>query len=453
MTRVSVPSGHLGTSPLEVDSFRRGVELRPDLVVADSGSADVGPMPLGADRPPSDPRWQEHDLEAMLLASRELGVPMVVGSAADTGTDAGVDRYVDMIRSIAARHGLAPFRLAAIYSEQSIESIRGRLRDGAVLHGLGYREDADESVLDRTDRIVAVMGAEPIQAALREGADVVICGRASDPTIFAAPLLNAGHSPADAYFAGKALECASLCAEPFMVKETVMGTIDENGVTVTPLHPGQRCTPRSVAAHTMYERTDPNGEYVPGGYLDLTGCHYEQVDERSTRVTGHRFIPDDVYRVKLEGAGKIAERRVFLVGIRDPYTIGLIDTVIELAKAKLADRFGPVGGDYDVHYHQFGRGAVMGDLEPTPAINPLELGIVVDVVSPDPVLAEQVCHVAAKALFNARLPEVKGTAGTAAIFIDEPLHAPPVYEWTLNHTIEVTDPSELFRTVHLTVES
>jgi hypothetical protein len=451
MTKVIVPSGHMGTSPLEIESFRRGVELRPDFIVADSGSADVGPMPLGADRPPSDPRWQEHDLEAMLLASRELGVPMIVGSASDTGTDAGVDRFVDMIRSIATRHRLAPFRLAAIYSEQSVASIRDRLRGGTTIRGLGVRDDADESILDRTDRIVAVMGAEPIQAALRDGADVVICGRASDPAIFAAPLLNAGHSPADAYFAGKALECASLCAEPFMVKETVVGTIG-GGVTVTPMHPGQRCTPRSVAAHTMYERTDPNGEYVPGGYLDLTGCHYEQVDERSTRVTGHRFDPDDVYRVKLEGSGKVAERRVFIVGIRDPYTIGLIDTVIDLAKAKLHDRFGPVGEGYDVHYHLYGRGAVMGDLEPTPASDPLELGVVVDVVSQDPVLAEQVCHVAAKALFNARLPEVKGTAGTAAIFIDEPLHAPPVYEWTLNHTIEVADPLELFRIVHLTVE-
>ena len=40
--------------------------------------ADEG---LGADVSTSPRRWQEHDLEAMLLAARRLGVPMIIGSA------------------------------------------------------------------------------------------------------------------------------------------------------------------------------------------------------------------------------------------------------------------------------------------------------------------------------------------------------------------------------------
>lgn len=450
-TKIVVPSGHLGTTPLELDSLRRGCDAGPDFVIADSGSADVGPMPLGTDRSASDPRWQEHDLEAMLTGARDLDVPMVVGSASDTGSDSGVDRYVEMIRRIAHRHGWEPFKVAAIYSEQPVDSVRKRLRRGATLAGLDGRPEADERVLDRTDRIVAVMGPEPIQSALDDGADVVICGRASDPAIFAAPLLNAGHSPANAFFAGKALECASLCAEPFMVKETVLGTITDDGVKVTAMNPGQRCTPTSVAAHTMYERVNPYREYVPGGHVDLTGCRYEQVDERSTMVTGQTFVRSDAYRVKLEGAGKVGERRLFIVGIRDPYTISLIDRVLELARERIAGLFGPIGEDYDVRYHVYGRDGVMGSLEPTPAQSPLELCLIVDVLAPEGQLAEEICHVAAKALFNARLPETKGTAGTAAIFVDEVLEVQPAYDWTLNHTIEVDDPHELFRTTHLTV--
>ena len=275
---------------------------------------------------------------------------------------------------------------------------------------------------------------------------MVIAGRSSDCAIFAAPLLNAGHSAADAFFCGKAMECASFCGEPFMGKETVLGRVDGTGVYLTAMHPDQRCTPASVASHAMYERLNPFREYVPGGYLDMTNCRYEQVDEKTTRVTGQTFVPSPTTWIKLEGSGKVAERALFIAGIRDPYTIANLDRAIGWAKGKLTERFGPIGERYDVFYHVYGRDAVMGAMEPTPARAPLEVGIVVEVVCDDAARAETICHIAGKNLFYARLPDVKGTAGTAAIMSDEVLHARPAYEWTLNHVIEVADPRELFRT-------
>src|SRR5215472_18171242 len=113
------PTGHLGFTPIEPGSFELGVAQRPDAIVADSGSCDIGPQPLGADEHCSPEEWQRHDLELMLLAARHLGVPMIVGSASDTGTDRGVNQYADVIRELAFRHGLAPFRLATIRSEVS----------------------------------------------------------------------------------------------------------------------------------------------------------------------------------------------------------------------------------------------------------------------------------------------------------------------------------------------
>ena len=444
--RIITPTGHLGTTPLEKASFERGCAASPDFIVADSGSADIGPYPLGADRPASDEVWQRHDIEAMLLAARRLGIALILGSASDTGTDRGVDQYMRLVREIAAEHGLGPFRLAAIYSEIPVDEIRRRLKDGATIRGLNGRPDCDAATLDRTDRVVAVMGAEPIRDVLEASADVVIAGRSSDSAIFAAPLLNAGHSMADAFFCGKAMECASFCGEPFMGKETILGRVDGTGVYLTAMHPDQRCTPASVASHAMYERLNPFREYVPGGYLDMSKCRYEQVDEKTTRVTGQTFVPSPTTRIKLEGSGKVAERALFIAGIRDPYTIANLDRAIGWAKSKLTERFGPIGERYDVFYHVYGRNAVMEAMEPTPARAPLEVGIVVEVVCADAARAETICHIAGKNLFYARLPDVKGTAGTAAIMSDEVLHARAAYEWTLNHVMEVTDPRELFRT-------
>jgi hypothetical protein len=109
--KIICPNGHLGFAPLKVPSFEHGVAARPDYIAADSGSDDVGPVPLGSDTSTSPRAWQQHDLEQMLLAARRLGVPMIIGSAGDTGSNSRVDLFVGMIRELAAKHGLAPFKL------------------------------------------------------------------------------------------------------------------------------------------------------------------------------------------------------------------------------------------------------------------------------------------------------------------------------------------------------
>jgi hypothetical protein len=453
MTSVTIacPTGHLGFTPLEPASFRAGCARKPDFVIADSGSCDIGPYPLGADGQASPPEFQQHDLEVMLLEARRLGAPMVIGSASDTGTDRGVDQFVDMIAAIARTHRLAPFKLAAIYAEIPVDRLRAMLRAGRRIEGLDGRADADDAVLARTDRAVAVMGAEPIQAALAQGADVVIAGRACDAALFAAPLLNAGFGRATAYYAGKLMECASFCCEPFMGKETILGRVAGDDVFVTAMHPGQRCTPASLASHAMYERATPFREYVPTGYVDMTGCRYEQTDDKTCRASGAAFVASSPCKIKIEGAGRIGERRLMVVGMRDPYMIANVDKAIAWAKDRLTERFGPIGQDYQVFYHLYGRNAVMEALDPAPARQPHELGIVVEVVSADAERIERICALAARNLFYARLPEVKGTAGTAALMSDEVLIGKPGYEWTLNHVIAFDRPVEPFRTRFITV--
>src|SRR5690606_34517011 len=316
--RIICPNGHLGFAPLKTESFRLAVETRPDFIAADSGSDDIGPVPLGNDSCASPRAWQEHDLEEMLLAARRIGVPMLIGSAGDTGTNSRVDMYVQIIRDIAAKHSLAPFKLGWFYSEVDRELIRAKIRGGSPVRGLDAREDLNETELDATARVVAMAGVHPFVRLLEEGCDVIIGGRSSDSAIFAACALHKGFPEAQSYYLGKVLECASFCAEPYGAKETVMGEITPDAVEVTAMAPWQRCTVASVAGHAMYERSNPFHEFVAGGMLDMTHCHYEQVSEKTTRVTGMEFVPAAEFRVKLEGSGKVGVRFVGMAGIRDP---------------------------------------------------------------------------------------------------------------------------------------
>jgi hypothetical protein len=440
--KIICPNGHLGFAPLRVESFLAGVECRPDIIAADSGSDDVGPVPLGSDTSTSPRQWQEHDLEQMLLASRRIGVPMIIGSAGDTGSNSRVDLFVDMIKSIARRHGLPEFRLGSFYSEVDRELIRHKIRTGDTIEGLDNRAPLTESELDATERVVAMANAEPFIALLDQGADVIIGGRSSDSAIFAAPALRAGFSPALSYYLGKVLECASFCAEPYGGKETVLGEITSSDVRVTAMHPDQRCTVASVAGHAMYERSNPFYEHVAGGRLDMTGCLYEQIAPKTTRITGPVFEPSKGIRVKLEGSAKVGERFVGMAGIRDPYTIENIDAVIEWARNQAKARFGETG--YELHYTVYGRDGVMGRLEPNRNAPPHEVCVLVQSCAPTREMAEELCMIGTRQMFYARLPQVKGTAGSVAFAFDEVLHASPGYRWSVNHTMSVNSGLELF---------
>ena len=420
--KIICPNGHLGFAPLRPESFALGVAAGPDVIAADSGSDDVGPVPLGSDTSTSPESWQRHDLEQMLLASRKLGVPMIIGSAGDTGSNSRVDRYVRIVRELAQQHRLSPFRLGYFHSEVDKGYLRRKLRAGDAIEGLEGYADLVESELDATDRIVAMAGVHPYIELLRQGADVIIGGRSSDAAVFAAPALHHGFPEGESYYLGKVLECASFCAEPYGGKETVLGEISHHDVKVTAMLPAQRCTVASVAGHAMYERSNPYEEFFAGGKLDMTDCRYEQLDERTTRITGARFVG--------------------LCGIRDPYTIAHVDEVIEWARAKVRERFGDSG--WELRYSVYGRDGVMGDLEPLRDRPGHELCVLVQGVAPTREVAEEATLIGLRQMFYARLPDVKGTAGSVAFPLDEVLAASPAYRWTLNHTVPVDDPLELF---------
>ena len=263
----------------------------------------------------------------------------------------------------------------------------GASRQVTRSRGSTGRPTLDLAALDATERIVAVAGIHPYIKLLNEGAGVIIGGRSSDCAIFAAPAIRQGFPEDLAYFYGKVLECASFCAEPYGAKESVLGEITIDDVKVTALLPEQRCTIASVAGHAMYERANPFYEYFLGGHIDMSQCHYEQYDERTVRITGPRYVPASELRVKLEGAGKIGERYVGIVGVRDPYTIANIDLVTAWARQQVVERFGDSG--YELHFTIYGRNAILGDKEPLRAAPAHELSIVVQGVAPTKAMAEE----------------------------------------------------------------
>lgn len=438
--RVLSATGALGATPFDEDSFWRGVERRPDVIGADAGSNDVGPYGLGANRCYFPREWVKHDLRLMLIASRQLGVPMVVGTAGHMGTDSGVDYHVSILEEVAREEKLRPFRLARIYTELDQAVVARALEVGDV-EPLDGAPPLTQDAIDASDHVVSVTGAEAYLEAFRQGADVVVCGRSCDDAIFASYPIFHGFDRALSIHLGKVLECASVAATPYMARNAMLGTINGRAIRFEPMNPKQVCTPVSVAAHSMYEEAHPHLHRIPGGVVHLANCTFTQVDPRTVEVAGAVFEPREL-RLKIEGAGFAGYRFVGIVGVRDPLTIENLDAFLGFADERLRTRYPQWqrGRDYEVHTHVYGVDATMRSRERRRADLPHEIGIVVEAVSKDEALAQLICRMYRKSLMVAEYPGQKATTGKAAIMADEELRGMDAYRWTIYHTMRVADP-------------
>jgi len=434
------------------DSYWMAVGEQPDAIVADAGSGDIGADYLGSGAEYNPREWEKHDLRLMLVAARQLGVPMIVGSAGGAGTNASVDRYAEIIREIATEEALAGFSLARIYAEVEVKEL-ARRAEIEQLPALGGGGPLRAEEARRCARIVAMMGVEPILAALDRSADVIVAGRSCDDAIFGAVPIHAGRDRALSLHMGKTIECGPLVATPIVMREAIVGTVRDEDFLVVPYHPDQRCTPASVAGHTLYERINPYRLAVPGGVVDLHEVSFEAHTDRICRVTGARWDPAERYAVKLEGSAFVGYRAIFPFGLRDPLSIASVDLMCDEVASEVTRQYGPAEeGRYHLNFHIYGKDAILGEREPAPTITSHEICVVIDVVASDPDDAKNIAKLAKYCSLRVHYPGKLGTAGGCAMLADEVLmYSIPRYEWALDHLLPLNDPLELFPTEWETV--
>jgi hypothetical protein len=320
--------------------------------------------------------------------------------------------------------------------------VKAKLRAGKV-EPLGPVPELTVEEIDKSVRIVGQMGVEPFVKALEAGAQVIVAGRSNDPSMFAALPFIQNYDKGLALHLAKILECAAIAAEPGSGSDSMMGTLRRDHFLVEPTNPARVCTVTSVAAHSLYEKSDPLRLFGPGGTVHLSQVKFEQLNERAVKVSGSRYEPVP-YKIKLEGSKKVGYRTICVAGVRDPGTIRQIETLIAEAKRRTAEQFSEIRDSYKLIFHVYGRNAVMGELEPvqTPAH---ELGIVIEAVASTQAIATGVCGYAHTIMLHYGFPGRISTAGNLAFpFSPLDISAGPVYEFNIYHLVEEDDPCALF---------
>ncbi len=444
--KVIVPTGSLGAGVRE-EEVAYGLSKGAHAIASDAGSTDSGAAYLATGKSKNNRGAVKRDLTILMRAQAQAGIPIIIGTAGQAGGDLNLDWTRDIVLEIASELGVSP-KIALLRSEQDKGAIKRLNREGRI-HPLAPVGPLDEATIDSCNHIVALLGVEPYIAALEAGADIVLGGRATDTAVIASfPIWKEAPWGAS-WHAGKTGECGAQCAEG-REGAGVLLTIHAEGFDVEPLSAGNRCTPHSVSAHMLYENTDPFRLPEPGGVLDVTKARYAQLDDRTVRVTGSEWEPSP-YSMKLEGAGGGRYQTLMLVGIQDPDVLNDVEGFHDRILAALYQRTRssiPADelGEFHISLRMYGWNGVTGLPLPEGTPPPIEIGMLFVATAETQDIANAISQACNPYFFHYPAIMDKELPSYGFAFTPADVARGQVYEFKLNHVVQIDDPMALTRT-------
>lgn len=440
--KVFVPFGALGTG-IDEEAFNKGISLKPDIISTDAGSTDSGPFYLGTGKCKYARNAIKRDLTMMITAAAELKIPITIGSVGTCGTDNAVDEIAEIVDEITKENGLSP-KVAKIYTEQDKNVLIDYYKKGKFKE-LSGAPVINEKTISDCEHIVGLAGIEAFMSALSHGADIVLCGRATDTAVIAAYPIMQGCDVAMSWHAAKTAECGCLCTtNPF--NGGVFLTIDEESFVVEGTGKDTSCTPYTVSSHLLYENADPVRLVEPGVIIDTSNSQYEQLPEGKVRVTGTTAVAMP-YTMKLEGAAVSGYQTISMVGIRDrsimkdPFK--WIEGLCDFCDKKLQN-LGFSKNDYTVDISPYGYNATYGGKVPDGYI-PNEILVLLRITAKTQELATQVAKVFNPYLLHYPVFFDKPLPSFAFPFSPAEIERGKLFEFKLYHVVNLETPNELIR--------
>ena len=300
----------------------------------------------------------EYRMEQVLPLCAEKKVKIVTNMGA-----ANPQAAAEMVKQIAEKKGLHNLKIAAVTGDDVFSEI-GRYQNKTLLEN-------DRSIKDLGSSIVsanAYIGAKGIVQALEAGADIVITGRAADPSLFLAPMMyEFGWSFDDAELLGKGtigghlMECGAQItggyfADPgykdvpelWNVGFPIMEVDEKGDYQITKLKDaGGLVSLATVKEQLLYEIHDPANYLTPDVVADFTNVQVEEIADDVVKVFGGSGKPKTGLLKTSIGykEGYIAEAEISYGGAGSVARAKLAKTIIE--KRLAAQNIEPIEMRYD----------------------------------------------------------------------------------------------------------
>ncbi len=401
-----------------------------DYIGVDAGSTDPGPYYLGSGKSFTNREAVKRDLALALPKALEHKAPFIIGSAGGAGSSEHVKWLKEIIVEIAKEQGLN-FNLGTVYTDVSKEYVLEKYKSGKVIN-MSSEMPLSEVEIENSARIVSQIGISPILELLDKKADVILCGRACDTSIYASACIYEGYDPGLSFHMAKIMECGAMCSEPVSAADVMQGYMFDDYFELRPANLIRKCKVDRVAAHTLYEQSNPYLIFEPDGVCDLTNSKFSQVDDRTVRVSGSVFKETENKTLKLEGVKLSGYRTISPATIFDTTTIENIDNIIKIVtdfvKENTKDTLSP--DSYQINFKMSGS-------------KESSLGIIIDVVGATQEIADTVCALTRSRMLHCDYEGRKCSAGNLAFpFSPSDIHAGEVYEFSVFHLVEVDSLTE-----------
>ena len=441
--KVLVPSGVLGLG-FDLEALNNGVKNNPDIISIDGGSTDSGPYSLGSGTSKYSRAAIKAEWKSLMIAREKANVPLVIGSCGTCGTNGMVD-WMENITIELAEELNQNIKIAKLYCQQEKNFIKKNFQLSKIFP-LNPAPMLNDHLIEEMTNIVALAGAEQIQECINTGAEIILAGRTTDTAIISALPLMKGANPGSSWHGAKVAECGALCTTN-PTSGVVMVEFDKTGFTVEPMSKNASCTSETVAAHMLYENADPYILHEPGGYMDVTYSNYYNIDTKKVRVEGAKWHSSKQYSVKLEGAKIAGYQASLLVLLRDKNYVENVkkwtDKLSKFLKKEINERMAIDTSEYSMEFRHIGLNATLGELEKN-IRSPVEVGVLCLITSKNQISTE-----IAKLInpFLLHFPLSSNEELPTFAFPFSPVHSDRgcVYEFALNHILELDNPMDAFQ--------
>jgi acyclic terpene utilization AtuA family protein len=235
-------------------------------------------------------------MRAVLPTCQAKGIKVITNMGAANPV-AAAEKTAEVARSL----GLRGLKIAAVTGDDVLDAVRAG----------DYRlDETGETVASLGNRIVsanAYLGAGPIVEALAAGADVVITGRAADPSMFLAPLVHEFNWSMEDWtrlgrgtVVGHLLECAGQITGGYFADPGFKDVPDiarlgfpiaevaEDGAAVITKVPGTGglVSTATCKEQLLYEVHDPARYFQPDVVADFSGVAVTEAGPDRVRVEG-----------------------------------------------------------------------------------------------------------------------------------------------------------------------
>jgi hypothetical protein len=244
-----------------------------------------------------DPLLEER-MRAVLQLCAAKGIKIVTNMGA-ANPEAAARKTAEIAKSL----GLSALKIAAVVGDDVLDACKQG--DFPIL-------EFDGSIRQLGNRLLsanAYLGAAPMAQALKQGADVVITGRASDPALFLAPMVHAFGWAMDDWdvlgqgtVAGHLLECAGQITGGYFADPGYkdvpdlarlgfpIGEVGADGslVITKVAGSGGAVTARTCKEQLLYEVHDPRKYLQPDVVADFSAVSVDEIAPDRVRVSGGR---------------------------------------------------------------------------------------------------------------------------------------------------------------------